>query len=107
MAEKKDKKKSKDKAPDGHPTKRKEDFKSEPQKKEQRMGTRPVGPFFSNYDYTEKGPDKTSPGGGLYHGHMGKHKSVKDFVEKRRKENKKIKRNIASRARELEFISLS
>lgn len=46
-------------------------------------------PFiFRNYDYTDNGPNETSPGGGLYHGPMDRFKSVKDFLEKRRKEMK-------------------
>ncbi len=74
-------------------------------KDEQRQAARP-GVFFSNYDYTEEDPDETSPGGGLYHGKMDKYKSVKDFVEKRRKENAKIKKKISARSRELELISI-
>jgi len=84
-------------APDGHPTKRKEDFKSKPQTDEQRQGARNKKPFFSNYDYTTEGPNETSPGGGLHNGTKQKFKSVKEFVEKRRKENKKAKSSIASR----------
>lgn len=45
--------------------------------------------WFTNYDYSEGEPDETSPGGGLYHGPMDKFKSVKDFIEKRRKQNEK------------------
>jgi hypothetical protein len=43
---------------------------------------------FRNYDYTDEGPNETSPGGGLYHGSMDRFKSVKDFLDKRRKEMK-------------------
>jgi ribosomal protein S4 len=46
--------------------------------------------LFKNYDYTAEGPNETSPGGGLYHGRMDRWKSVKDFIEQRRKKNKKI-----------------
>jgi len=45
--------------------------------------------LFHNYDYTEEGANKTSPGGGLYHGKMDKYKSVDDFLKKRRKEKSK------------------
>ncbi len=47
-------------------------------------------PVFKNYDYA--GPeeaDETSPGGGLYNGKMDKYKSVKEFLEKKRKARKK------------------
>ena len=79
----------KEKAPEGHPSTRKEDFKSKPQTEEQRQGARNKKPLFRNYDYTTKGPNETSPGGGLHNGTKQKFKSVKEFVEKRRKENKK------------------
>ena len=82
-------KKKKTKAPEGHPSERKEDFKSEPQTKEQRQATRNKKPFFRNYDYTQEGSNETSPGGGLHTGTKQKYKSVKEFVEKRRKQNKK------------------
>lgn len=49
--------------------------------------------LFRNYDYTDEGPSETSPGGGLYHGSMGKYKSVKEFLDKRRSQNKKLDRN--------------
>lgn len=52
--------------------------------------------FFKNYDYTEEGPNETSPGGGLYHGYMGKYKSVKEFVEKRRKDTEKFRRDASA-----------
>jgi hypothetical protein len=42
--------------------------------------------FFANYDYTEAEPNETSPGGGLYHGDMGKYKSVSEFIRKRRRQ---------------------
>lgn len=41
---------------------------------------------FKNYDYTEEVSNETSPGSGLYHGPMDRFKSVKDFLDKRRKE---------------------
>jgi hypothetical protein len=46
-------------------------------------------PFFNNYDYggPEEGSE-TSPGTGLYHGSMGKYKSVGDFLDKSRKRKK-------------------
>lgn len=47
-------------------------------------------PIFTNYDYTDKEPNNTSPGGGLYHGRMDKYKSVKEFIKKRRKQKKKL-----------------
>lgn len=79
----------------GHPKDRDEDFKSEPVKEEQKDKAR--GVFFRNYDYTEEGPNATSPGGGLFHGDMSKYKSIKDFLETRRRENKKAKAGILSR----------
>lgn len=81
-------KKKDNKAPEGHPKSRKEDSKSKPQTEEQRQATRNKKPFFRNYDYTQEGPNETSPGGGLYHGPMNKYKSVKDFTEKRKKDKK-------------------
>jgi hypothetical protein len=45
--------------------------------------------WFHNYDYSDGDPSDTSPGGGLYHGPMDKFKSVKEFVDKRRDQNKK------------------
>lgn len=56
------------------------------------LDVRPApNPFFSNYDYTEGEPNETSPGGGLYHGYMGKYKSVEEFLKKRRKQQKRKK----------------
>ncbi len=55
-------------------------------------------PMFTNYDYTDAEPNATSPGGGLYHGRMDKYKSVKEFIDKRRKQNqKKRKQAMAGR----------
>jgi len=61
-------------------------------KKDERasLDVRNKRPFFSNYDYA--GPqdaDETSPGTGLY-GDMSKHKSVTEFLDKKRKDNKMI-----------------
>lgn len=53
--------------------------------------------LFRNFDYTSDGPNETSPGGGLYHGPMDKYKSVKDFIDKRRKENSRLDRNSQTR----------
>lgn len=52
--------------------------------------------FFKNYDYG--GPEEaseTSPGRGLYNGKMDKFKSVKEFIEKKRKKREKLKRKNA------------
>lgn len=57
-----------------------------------RKGRPYPNPIFTNYDYgTSEGPSETSPGGGLY-SNMHKYKSVKDFVEKNRKERAKIRK---------------
>lgn len=85
----KDKKKKKD-APEGHPSVRKEDFKSEPVTEEQRQGARNKRPFFRNYDYTTEPANETSPGGGLWM-NMHKYKSIDDFRKKKKKENDKVK----------------
>lgn len=45
--------------------------------------------FFKNYDYTQEEANETSPGGGLYNGEIGKHKSVTEFLNKKRKKSKK------------------
>lgn len=53
---------------------------------------RPIGPWFSNYDYT--GPEKAteiSPGRGLYNGRMDAYKSVRDFIETKRKRRRELK----------------
>jgi len=61
--------------------------------------TRPLEPFYTNYDYIDQTPgqrekDRSGPGGGLYHGKMDKYKSVKDFINKDRKRKRK-KRKLA------------
>lgn len=48
--------------------------------------------FFKNYDYIE---DPTGPGEGLFQ-NMHKYKSVKDFLNKKRKRNKKARKHILS-----------
>lgn len=48
--------------------------------------------WFSNYDYA--GPDQAtdiSPGKGLYNGKMDRYKSVKDFIEQKRKRRRELK----------------
>lgn len=48
--------------------------------------------WFANYDYI--GPEeatKISPGRGLYNGRMDKYKSVKDFLEKKKKRRRELK----------------
>jgi hypothetical protein len=48
--------------------------------------------WFSNYDYV--GPEEAteiSPGKGLYNGKMDKYKSVKDFIEQKRKRRRELK----------------
>lgn len=83
-------------APEGHPSNRKEDFKPEPVKNEQRQSSRFKRPFFKNYDYTSEPADETSPGGGLWM-NMHKYKSIDDFRKKKEKENKKVKSEIQDR----------
>ena len=42
--------------------------------------------WFRNMDYTpDPDPNETSPGGGMYHGPMDRFKSVKEFLDNRRK----------------------
>lgn len=65
------------------------------QKKERQEIARPFpNPIFTNFDYTDEGPNETSPGGGLYHGPMDKYKSVDEFVTKRRKELKERRKKL-------------
>lgn len=53
-------------------------------------------PFFTNYDYTNKGPNETSPGGGPWFGTPGGgEKSMKDWIEKRRKQMKERRKKIS------------
>lgn len=60
--------------------------------------------LFRNYDYTSEDPSEISPGGGLYNGPMDKYKSVKDFIDKRRKDNSKLDRNLQTRTAAFERI---
>lgn len=70
------------------PTPKKKKYKSE---KAIVVQPRFKEPFFKNYDLYETegvdGPAKHGPGTGL-HQNMGKYKSVKDFIEQKRKRNK-------------------
>jgi len=68
--------------------------KKKKRKKERPEMARPFpNPIFTNFDYTDEGPNETSPGGGLYR-EMGKVKSVDEFVTKRRKELKKRRKKL-------------
>lgn len=65
---------------------------SKKDKKRVDLDVRPEGPWFANYDYA--GPDKatkTSPGKGLYNGSMDRYKSVRDFIEMKRKRRRELK----------------
>lgn len=64
-----------------------------PKKKNKRvdLDVRPVGPFTKNYDYGEPGL-----GTSIYRGPMDRFKSVKDFLEKSRKQRQKRKRKLLS-----------
>jgi len=56
------------------------------------LDTRPYIQF-KNYDYGNCEPTEISPGGGPWNGTPGGgEKSLKDFIDKRRKQNKKLKR---------------
>ncbi len=62
-------------------------------------------PFhFKNYDYTDEGPNETSPGGGLYNGPMDRFKSVKEFLDKRRKDMKTRSENAQKRSELLHLL---
>lgn len=66
---------------------------SKKDKKRVDLDVRPEGPWFKNYDYGD--PDKateTSPGTGLYSGKMDKYKSVKDFIDQKRKRKHELRR---------------
>lgn len=77
-------------------------------KKRVDQDTRPYpNPIFPNYDYTDEPANETSPGGGFYHGPMDRHKSVKEFREKKRKELDKRKKKLESVNRLIGFKKLS
>jgi hypothetical protein len=62
-------------------------------KKRVDLDVRPEGPWYSSYDYG--GPEEASdsgPGRGLYNGKMDKHKSVKDFIDKKRKRKRQLRK---------------
>lgn len=66
--------------------------KKEKDKKRVDQDIRPIGPWFSNYDYA--GPEEateTSPGKGLYNGKMDRYPSVKNFIETKRKKRRELK----------------
>lgn len=67
--------------------KSKKKSKKSKDKKRVDLDTRPYpNPLFTNYDYGgPEGGSEVGPGTGLYHGSMGKHKSVTEFLEKARK----------------------
>lgn len=48
--------------------------------------------FFQNYDLGAGEANKTSPGGGLYDGSMDKYKSVSDFLKKKRKKKRALRK---------------
>lgn len=51
------------------------------------------GPFYSNYDYG--GPEDASdsgPGRGFYSGKMDKYDSVSDFLSKKRKKRREVRK---------------
>lgn len=51
------------------------------------------GPFYRNYDYG--GPEDASdsgPGRGLYNGNMDKYDSVSDFLAKKRKKRRQVRK---------------
>jgi len=96
---------NKKKAPEGHPSIRKEDFKSKSQTKDQRQSARNNKPLFRNYDYTQEEPNETSPGGGLHSGTKQKYKSVKQFIDKKREQNTRREQNKKAENRFLVFLN--
>ena len=70
--------------------------KSKKDKKRVDLDTRPTQTYmwFKNFDYTDEGPNETSLGGGLYHGNMGRYKSVEDFRKQWRAKMKKRKKDM-------------
>ena len=65
-------------------------------KKRVDLDVRPEGPWYNNYDYG--GPEDASesgPGRGLYNGKMDKYKTVKEFIDKKRKNRDKVRRKSA------------
>lgn len=53
--------------------------------------------WFRNYDYSDGESTDISPGGGLYHGRMDRYKSIKDFLNKKRKRNKAVKQSFITK----------
>ncbi len=67
-----------------------------------------LSPLFRNYDYTSKGPNETSPGGGPYYGTPGGgEKSMGDWIKKRRKALEKRKKKLLALERRNELIRLA
>lgn len=73
------------------------------------LDTRPYpSPFFTNYDYTAKGPSKSSPGGSPFFGTPGGgEKSMGDWIKKRRKANKKRQKKLESLLHTSDLLSLA
>lgn len=74
-------------------------------KKRVDLDVRPEGPWYSNYDlYGPEEASSSGPGRGLYNGKMDKYKSVKEFIDKKRKKRKALKK--AFTASQLEKIAM-
>lgn len=64
------------------------------EKKEKKPSEKRPGPWFENYDYG--GPEEASensPGTGLYSGEMDKYDSVSDFLAKKRKQRRAVRKD--------------
>lgn len=60
---------------------------------------------YKNFDYTDDpNPNATGIGGGLYHGPMDRFKSVKEFLDKRRKKMKERREKAEKQAKRLDLL---
>ena len=61
--------------------------------------------WYRNMDYSpDPDPNETGPGGGLYHGPMDRFKSVKEFLDNRRKKMKARREKAEKQAQRMSIL---